>query len=399
MSVLRIARTLIRRSPATVAINSRAAASAVVPTRCAYLADRARSWRPFDRQRPNSSLTSRPPSPTDRGRTPQRAPMSRASNRRPLAAGNEPSASASRSILSNRGPSSSVTIAADVRESRRRTSDGKRRWVTAHVKTVPCPVAGCHERLSRPARAARVLGRVDPRAAVVATLQTQLADRGAKRSTGPPSRRWAEPAVAFGVGASHGHPRIRSRMAMLPSPKSPQPVTTPILASATWRAGLAAQLAHRLDDVVHAEHVRLREQPAVGVDGQAPPSSMRAVRDERAALAARAEAGLLELLQHLEREAVVDLGEVDVVGPDAGHRERLGARRGEADRRRGRRGCGCRRPGYGCAVGDAADAHGRLAAGRAPRSAVVTTTAAPRRRSRGSSRAAGTARSIIGDAR
>ena len=48
--------------------------------------------------------------------------------------------------------------------------------------------------------------------------------------------------------------------------------------------------------------------------GSAPPSSMRPSLDERAAFAALAEAGLLELLQHLEGEAVVDLREVDVRG-------------------------------------------------------------------------------------
>ena len=68
----------------------------------------------------------------------------------------------------------------------------------------------------------------------------------------------------------------------------------------------------------------------MGVDGQLATELDTAALDERAALAARTEARLLELLQDLEREAVVDLGEVDVARREPGLGERLGCSDAEA---------------------------------------------------------------------
>ena len=65
----------------------------------------------------------------------------------------------------------------------------------------------------------------------------------------------------------------------------------------------------------------LAEQPAMGVDRQLAAQPDAAVHHERPALALLAEAQDLELAHHGEGEAVVDLGDVDVLRPDAGHRE------------------------------------------------------------------------------
>src|SRR5262245_49139042 len=63
------------------------------------------------------------------------------------------------------------------------------------------------------------------------------------------------------------------------------------------RAAVAAQLLHRLDHVIDAGDVRLGEKAAVGVDRERAAELDAAVLDEVADLAARAEAGLLELEQ------------------------------------------------------------------------------------------------------
>src|SRR5437868_1896675 len=55
-------------------------------------------------------------------------------------------------------------------------------------------------------------------------------------------------------------------------------------------AGLASELADKLDDVVHAGHVRLGQQPAVRVDRQAAAKPDVAVLNERPAFALAAEA-------------------------------------------------------------------------------------------------------------
>ena len=82
----------------------------------------------------------------------------------------------------------------------------------------------------------------------------------------------------------------------------------------------AAELLDRLAHVGHADDVGLREVAAVRVhgDGAAWPADV-ALGDERAALADRAEAVVLELHDDHRREVVVEERDVDVVGRDAGH--------------------------------------------------------------------------------
>ena len=82
---------------------------------------------------------------------------------------------------------------------------------------------------------------------------------------------------------------------------------------------VAAQRAHALDDVVHAVDVGLGEAAAVGVGRQASALPReRTARRRRAALAALAEAVVLDLHEHAAGEVVVDLRDVDVGRPDAG---------------------------------------------------------------------------------
>ena len=85
---------------------------------------------------------------------------------------------------------------------------------------------------------------------------------------------------------------------------------------------LAAQLPHRLDHLGHAAAIRrmvVAQAAAVGVERQlADAGDQVAVGDEAAALALLAEAEILELHQHGDREAVVDRGVLDVGRLDAG---------------------------------------------------------------------------------
>jgi hypothetical protein len=89
----------------------------------------------------------------------------------------------------------------------------------------------------------------------------------------------------------------------------------------------AAYLSHRLRRVVEAVNERLGELPAVRVRHEPAvrpdePSS----RDEGAALAAPAEAVVLERDDHERREEVVEERRVDVGGPDTGHLPELARR-------------------------------------------------------------------------
>src|SRR5713101_2572736 len=85
---------------------------------------------------------------------------------------------------------------------------------------------------------------------------------------------------------------------------------------------LAAQLAHRFDDLGHAaavDRVIAAEPAAVGVEWQlADAGNQIAVGDEPAALAFPAEAEVFDLHQHRYGEAVVDRGVFDVLWRDAG---------------------------------------------------------------------------------
>src|SRR5437867_10467845 len=93
--------------------------------------------------------------------------------------------------------------------------------------------------------------------------------------------------------------------------------------------GLAAELAHGLDDLGHAAAVGrmvVAEPAAVGVERQPTDAGDEiAVSDELAALALLAEAKVLQRHQHSDREAVVDRGVLDVGGLDPGLGEGPGA--------------------------------------------------------------------------
>jgi hypothetical protein len=61
------------------------------------------------------------------------------------------------------------------------------------------------------------------------------------------------------------------KMAMLPSPRSPQPVTRPVWAPSYLAiAAVVAQLAHRFDHMIEAPDMRFAEQAAMGVERIAP---------------------------------------------------------------------------------------------------------------------------------
>ena len=66
-----------------------------------------------------------------------------------------------------------------------------------------------------------------------------------------------------------------------------------------------------------------REQAAVRGHRQLAAEADAPALDEAPALALRAEAEVLQLRDHGDGEAVVELGDVDVGGLHAGHRERL----------------------------------------------------------------------------
>src|SRR5262245_49326229 len=73
-------------------------------------------------------------------------------------------------------------------------------------------------------------------------------------------------------------------------------------------AAFAAHLPHALDDVEPALHVGLRQVAAGGVDRKLPAErDALAARDELAALAFAAEAGMLQPEQHRHGEIVVEL--------------------------------------------------------------------------------------------
>src|SRR5262245_41210993 len=95
-------------------------------------------------------------------------------------------------------------------------------------------------------------------------------------------------------------------------------------------AGLPAQLPNRLDQEEDPPHAGMaaRESAAVGVERQAPAAPQVALRDEGAALALLAEAGILEQHEHGDREAVVELDGVDVARAQPRARERLGRTHG-----------------------------------------------------------------------
>src|SRR6185503_17509473 len=94
-------------------------------------------------------------------------------------------------------------------------------------------------------------------------------------------------------------------------------------------ACLPAQLAHRLDHVEHASgeaRMYRREQPAVRRHRERAARADPAAFDEAAAFALGAKAEVLELDDHGDGEAIVELGDVDLLRPDARRAERFAAR-------------------------------------------------------------------------
>ncbi len=152
------------------------------------------------------------------------------------------------------------------------------------------------------------------------------------------------------------------------------------LGSLDLAGGLAAQLAHPLDDVVEPVDVGLGQAPAVGVGGQRPVRPrQRARRRVGTALAPPAEPEVLQAEQDEPGEVVVDLGHVDV----APARPRRGPQAGGHPAGPGAGVVVVGHPDVGVlpvaeslqrALGGAQEATGALAVSAA-RSAVVTTTA------------------------
>src|SRR5207253_8843242 len=77
-------------------------------------------------------------------------------------------------------------------------------------------------------------------------------------------------------------------------------------------------LAHALRDAVHAVDVGLAQLAPVRVHREPAPELDGAVAYEVLCLASAAEAELLELAEHERGEVVVDDGDVDVAGAEAG---------------------------------------------------------------------------------
>ena len=93
------------------------------------------------------------------------------------------------------------------------------------------------------------------------------------------------------------------------------------------RRRVASQLPDRFGHQEEAVHARMRvgETTAVGVHREVPARRDAAVLHVVAAFALLAEAEVLEEEDHVDRERVVQLGHVDVVGPEPGHGERPSA--------------------------------------------------------------------------
>ena len=91
------------------------------------------------------------------------------------------------------------------------------------------------------------------------------------------------------------------------------------------RVRAASDLAHALDDQLHAGHPGLRQEPAAGVDRQLAAELDRAVLDELAAVA-RGRIRSPRASRGRDREAVIELGHVDVGRGDPSHRERRARR-------------------------------------------------------------------------
>ena len=104
--------------------------------------------------------------------------------------------------------------------------------------------------------------------------------------------------------------------------------------------GLAAQLTHSLDHMEHAAGstgMCIRQQSAMRVARQTPIEIERAGLNRRTGLAPREKADGFQFRQQGDREAVVDLGDVDIGGRNARAGERLPRRLLAAEVRQRRR--------------------------------------------------------------
>src|SRR5690606_26864834 len=92
-------------------------------------------------------------------------------------------------------------------------------------------------------------------------------------------------------------------------------------------AAFAAQLPRGVDDEEDAVHARMHagQAAAVGVDRQLPARRDRAVGNEAAAFAFRAEAEVFEEQDRVDRERVVQLDDVGILRGYPGHLERARA--------------------------------------------------------------------------
>ena len=177
------------------------------------------------------------------------------------------------------------------------------------------PPTGCHRPFQLLAVAAVHARHVEDGVAVVALADHQL----------PPGGGLEEPArvevvdnrqqALRSVVAHRGQPFLR----IMPLPGgSGVDVTRQTSASCDLRRRRAAHLAHALEHVVQSVDVALREMPAAGVDRDRATDVDRAARHERAAFALGAEPPVLDLEQHGDAEAVVELGHIDVGRAEAG---------------------------------------------------------------------------------
>ena len=82
-------------------------------------------------------------------------------------------------------------------------------------------------------------------------------------------------------------------------------------------AALSAQLPNSFNDVIEAGLMRFATASAMGIDGHFARQTYAAICDQRSGLAMLRKSGFLDLMQHLEGEAVVDHGGVHVLGTDA----------------------------------------------------------------------------------
>src|SRR5947209_7696491 len=83
-------------------------------------------------------------------------------------------------------------------------------------------------------------------------------------------------------------------------------------------APCTAELPYRFDDVVRGHGVRLGKQASMGVDRTSAAEVEPIVANELRPFALRGEPEILELEQHRDGEAVIDLGDIDIAQREAG---------------------------------------------------------------------------------